>query len=181
MKRIIPILLLVYHALLSTNSQAQDIDKVTISIDLKNVSLKEALTTIEKLTPFKFTYKTIDIAGIRNIRYRQQNVPVKKVLDDLLPGNGLQYTQVQNYILVKKSRPAASQTATVYGFATAAQSGETLIGATISLSANKTYTTITNAYGFYSLTVPAGEYVLNASYVGSEDVNIVVTVGESHR
>jgi len=181
MKRIIPILLLVSCALFTNHSHAQDISKVTISLDLRNATLKEALNTIEKLTSFKFTYKSDAIAGIRNIRYRQQNVPVKKVLDDLLLGNGLQYEQVQTYILVKKAGSNAAQTATVYGFVTVAQSGEALIGSTISLSGQKTYTTLTNAYGFYSLTVPVGEYVLNSSHVGFRENNEDITIGESQR
>lgn len=182
MKRIIPILLLVSCALLSTNRiHAQDIDKVTISIELNNVTLKEALATIAKLTPFKFTYKTADIAGIRNIRYQQQHVTVKKVLDDLLSNNGLQYEQVQTYILVKKKGRTAAQTSTIYGFVTAAPSGEALIGTTVSVSGNKTYMTLTNAYGFYSLTVPAGEYVLNGSHVGFLESNESMVIEESHR
>jgi hypothetical protein len=182
MKRIITILLLVSCALLPTSRiQAQDIDKVTINIELNNVTLKEALATISKVTSYKFTYKTDDIAGIRNIRYSQQNVSVKKVLDDLLINNGLQYEQVQTYILVKKARRSAAQTATLYGFVTIAQSGEALIGSTVSLNGNKTYTTLTNAYGFYSLTVPSGEYVLNSSHVGFLESNESVVIGESHR
>ncbi|WP_315816956.1 carboxypeptidase-like regulatory domain-containing protein [Paraflavitalea speifideaquila] len=133
------------------------------------------------MTPFKFTYKTDAIAGIRNIRYRQQNVPVKKVLDDLLLNNGLQYEQIQTYILVKKPGSTSTQTATVYGIITAAQSGEALIGSTVSLSGNKTYTTLTNAYGFYSLTVPSGDYVLNSSHVGFLESNETVVIGESYR
>jgi hypothetical protein len=182
MKRIISILLLVSCALLSTNRiHAQDIDKVTISIELNNITLNEALATIAKLTPFKFTYKTADIAGIRNIRYQQQHVTVKKVLDDLLSNNGLQYEQVQNYILVKKISRTAGQTATVYGFVRAAQSGEALIGATVSISGNKTFTALTNAYGFYSLTIPAGDYVLNGSHVGFLESNESMVIEESQR
>jgi hypothetical protein len=182
MKRIIPILLLICFVLSSINrTHAQDINKVTISIELKDVTLKAALATIEKLTPFKFTYKTEVVANIRNIRYRQQNVSVKKVLDDLLFNNGLQYEQVQTYILVKKISRTAAQTATVYGFVRAVQSGEALIGATVSLAGNKTYTALTNAYGFYSLTVPAGEYVLNGSHIGFLERNERIVIEESQR
>jgi hypothetical protein len=182
MKRIITGLLLVLCALLSTLSvHAQDINKVFINIELKNATLKQAFAALEKLTPFKFTYKTADVAGIKNISYQQQNVTVKKVLDDLLSNDGLQYEQVQTYILVKKIPQPAAGTATVYGFVTAAQSGEALIGATISLSGNKTYNVISNAYGFYSLTVPVGEYVLSSSFVGFRDINDQIAVEQNNR
>lgn len=166
---------------LTIRAHAQDISKEMINIELNNVTLKQALAAIEKLTLFKFTYKTADIDGIKNIRYRQQNVSVKKVLDDLLSNAGLKYEQVQTYILIKKIRQSAPQTATVYGFVTAGQSGETLIGATVSLSGSKTYTTISNAYGFYSLTIPAGEYALSSSYVGFRDMDDQISIEQSGR
>lgn len=44
--------------------------------------------------------------------------------------------------------------------------GETLIGATIFIKENPSFGTTTNAYGFYSLTVPSGSYTLVASFMG---------------
>jgi hypothetical protein len=181
MKRIIICLLPLLCALLSTfRTQGQDISKVTINIELNNATLKEALAKIEKLTSFKFTYKTADVSDIKHLQYHQRQVSLKKVLDDLLLKNGLYYELLQNTILVKKRRQA-SEIATVFGIVTAAQSGEALIGATISLSGDNSYTTVTNAYGFYSLTVPAGEYTLSGSFVGFNNLSEQVSVDESHR
>lgn len=44
--------------------------------------------------------------------------------------------------------------------------GETLIGATIKITGVKQTSTATNAYGFYSLNLPNGNYKLEVSYVG---------------
>lgn len=44
--------------------------------------------------------------------------------------------------------------------------GETLIGASVKLIAQKPTNTSTNAYGFYSINVPSGTYKLEVSYVG---------------
>lgn len=155
--------------LLIGNARAQDMDKMIISIDLKNASLEEAFTKIESLTSFKFNYKTADIAGIKNINYRQQHVSVKKILTDITANTSLQFEQIDNYILIKTSRNGRARSVTLYGFVTAVNSGESLIGATINISGNKSYSTVTNAYGFYSLTFPAGTYKLNCSYVSFED------------
>lgn len=181
MKRIILCLLPLFCALLSTFcTEAQDTNKVTINIELKNATLKEALASIEKLVPFKFTYKTADVAGIKHLQYRRQHAPLKEVLDDLLLKNGLYYELVQKTILVKKRRQT-SPTATVFGIVTATQSGEALIGATINLSGSSNYTTTTNAYGFYSLTVPVGEYILSGSFAGLRDLNEQLSIGQSLR
>lgn len=66
------------------------------------------------------------------------------------------------------SLTALAQDATVKGYVRDAANGETLIGATVVVEGAGTGTT-TNAYGFYSLTVPAGETTLVASYLGYAD------------
>lgn len=154
-----------FFVLLMYSANAQDISRVMITIDLKNATLKEAFDSIEKRSPFKFSYKTADMAGISRYNYHQQNVPVKKVLDDLLSNTDLRFEVSQHYILVKKVKNVV-QPVTLHGFVTAAHSGEALIGASVTLSGNKTYATATNAYGFYSITVNPGEYTIICSHVG---------------
>jgi hypothetical protein len=45
-------------------------------------------------------------------------------------------------------------------------SGETIAGASVHIGSNENISGRTNAYGFFSLTVPAGEYNMNISFVG---------------
>jgi len=163
------------------NVDAQDIGKITISLELKNATLEEAFNKIENLTTLKFNYETSGIAGIKGINYRQTNVTVKKVLSDLLSHTSLQYEQVQNYILIKRTKTRSSKTVTIYGFVTAVNSGESLIGATVSITGDKTYSSVTNAYGFYSLTVPADDYMFSCSYVGFQDLETPIAAYETHR
>jgi hypothetical protein len=54
---------------------------------------------------------------------------------------------------------------TISGNVRDASNGETLIGASIYISELKTGT-ITNSYGFYSLSILPGKYTLVCSYVG---------------
>ncbi len=54
---------------------------------------------------------------------------------------------------------------TISGNITDSDSGEDLIGALVSVSGNKT-TAVTNAYGFYSLNLPQGDYTLVCNYMG---------------
>src|SRR5260221_3360812 len=61
---------------------------------------------------------------------------------------------------------ASAQTKpTLNGYIRDKANGEALIGATIFIRELKTGT-ITNVYGFYSITVPAGTYSLEFSYLG---------------
>ncbi len=58
---------------------------------------------------------------------------------------------------------------TVSGHVTDAATGEEQIGATIYISELKTGT-VTNSYGFYSITIPSGIYHLRFSFVGYQSV-----------
>lgn len=59
----------------------------------------------------------------------------------------------------------AQNNVTLSGYIRDESTGEELIGATIQVQGTSTGT-VTNAYGFYSLTLPAGNYRLVVSYVG---------------
>ncbi|WP_308709888.1 TonB-dependent receptor [Marinoscillum pacificum] len=58
-----------------------------------------------------------------------------------------------------------AQSYTISGYISDADNGESLIGATI-LEKGTARGTITNTFGFYSLTLPAGEVTLQVSFVG---------------
>ena len=66
-------------------------------------------------------------------------------------------------LLVLAGLAAYAQRATVSGYITDLQTGETLIGAGV-IEAGKG--AVTNAYGFYTLTLPKGQHNLTFSYVG---------------
>jgi len=46
------------------------------------------------------------------------------------------------------------------------KTGETLIGATITLKGTNTYNVLSNGYGFYSITVPENDYILLCTFSG---------------
>ena len=60
------------------------------------------------------------------------------------------------------------------------EAGEDLIGATIYVNELKTGT-VTNVYGFYSLTINEGAYQIDYSYVGYETLSQKVTLNQNQR
>ncbi|UOY06423.1 TonB-dependent receptor [Muricauda sp. SCSIO 64092] len=66
---------------------------------------------------------------------------------------------------------------TISGTITDKSNGETLFGASVFL-VGTTIGGVTNEYGFYSITAPEGEYVLNISYMGYNDVNININLNQ---
>ncbi len=59
---------------------------------------------------------------------------------------------------------------TISGTIKDAATGETLIGATVTIKELPQSGTATNSYGFYSLTVPAGDYMLLYTYIGYKTI-----------
>ncbi len=59
---------------------------------------------------------------------------------------------------------------TLSGIISDTKNNETLIGASIYLTGTN-YSTVTNEYGFYSLTIPKGDYQFTISYVGYQLVS----------
>jgi len=60
---------------------------------------------------------------------------------------------------------------TINGTIKDAATGETLIGATVRLQELQQNAAATNAYGFFSLTAPEGDYTLVISYIGYDTIN----------
>jgi len=79
-------------------------------------------------------------------------------------------------VLLFLSSPVLSQEKyTISGYITDAESGEALMGASFQIVELKTGS-IANAYGFYSITVPAGTYTLRYSFVGYKKIEETVSI-----
>jgi CarboxypepD_reg-like domain/TonB dependent receptor/TonB-dependent Receptor Plug Domain len=72
-------------------------------------------------------------------------------------------------VLVSSNTALAQQKFTLSGTVRDLATGEELIGATIRLTETASIGRISNEYGFYSLTVPAGKYTVSCTYPGYEN------------
>lgn len=75
------------------------------------------------------------------------------------------------FLLVFSLTSFAQNKITISGTATDSATGETLIGASVSLKEIAHSGTVTNAYGFYSLLAKQGQYTLIVSYAGYETIS----------
>lgn len=74
----------------------------------------------------------------------------------------------------------SQQKYTLNGTVTEATSNETLIGVTIAVPELRTGVA-TNEYGFYSLTLPQGEYEVRISYLGYQDIVTTISFTEDQK
>ncbi|HEX2627393.1 MAG TPA: carboxypeptidase-like regulatory domain-containing protein, partial [Chitinophagaceae bacterium] len=181
---ILALFLSVSGLLLANDGRGQDLDKVMVSVQFRNVSLKTALRKIEGLTRLPFTYKTNDVSPYSNISYEATSVPVSKVLNDILKQTDLKYEQINSNIVIKKiastinaiANPnpdpfAGYQTpdAIIRGRITD-EKGDPIPNASVQLvGANKG--TIANAKGEFTISgVKPGTYRVVVSAIGFEEM-----------
>ncbi len=74
----------------------------------------------------------------------------------------------------------AQQKFTISGYIRDKNNGETLLGANVYDKASMKGA-VTNEYGFYSLTLPAGNYVITVSYIGYNPVDTIITLNGDFR
>ena len=74
----------------------------------------------------------------------------------------------------------AQERYTLSGTISEASSNETLIGVTVAISELRTGTT-TNEYGFYSITLPEGEYQVIVSYLGFQEVVRTINLNQNQK
>lgn len=67
---------------------------------------------------------------------------------------------------------------TLSGSVSDSRNNETLIGATVTIESQKVIV-ITNEYGFYSITLPKGEYTLSVSYVGFQNFSEKISLTQN--
>lgn len=70
------------------------------------------------------------------------------------------------------------QTSTISGFISDSETGERLISANIYILETETGT-ISNQYGFYSITLPKGKYTIKYSYTGYENYTLKINLNKS--
>ena len=75
---------------------------------------------------------------------------------------------------------SAQEKYTISGIVKEANNGETAFGASVFLKGT-TIGSITNEYGFFSITVPKGTYTLAVSYMGFEDMSQEITLDQNQK
>ncbi len=87
-------------------------------------------------------------------------------------------------ILIGSISGYAQDKFTISGTISDTKNNETLIGVNILVKGTKNFTS-SNEYGFYSITLPKGDYELNISYVGyeiiDEKISLTANVSKNFR
>ena len=150
-----------------------------VTIQRKDITVKEVLTIIERNSQVVFFYADKDIDLNRKVSIDVKNQPVSKVLEELFKNslNTFKIDGKQVYISKKtkiaelESKPEIS-TQTITGVISDDDQKEPLIGVSVSVKGTKTGT-ITDINGKYSIKVSAKD-ILVFTYIGMEKKEVMV-------
>lgn len=157
----------------------KEIDEKIISIDIKNLTIVEALKEVQRLSGIGYGFHSQADTNLLNQRVSVSltNVSVKKVLDTILEGKKLIW-QVQNgkiFISTAPSPTTVAQKPVELKGKVVDSDGKPVVGATlISVSG---VGTITDNEGQFALTLPQSEEV-EVSSLGY--VTVIQTIDESN-
>jgi outer membrane receptor for ferrienterochelin and colicin len=150
---------------------AQDTDdhRITISATL---TIAEAFARIESQSGHSIAYGQSKLDTTRKITLALSGATLDEALVEILKSTGLTYKASGYHIIItpQPEKPQAQpqvapRNVTVSGRVTDSATGEVVIGCVVFDRASNRGAT-TNAYGFYSLTLPAGRITLQAGYLG---------------
>ncbi len=158
------ILILFISFFFSKNSYAQNGDRLKkeITINLIADSLISTLHKIELKAQVSFAFDPDQLRAKRSAELHVVRMPLGALLDRILFGSNLGYTLIGNDLVIALKKPVIW---TIHGHILDKSSGEDLMGATIQVPLLKAGVT-SNQYGFYSISLPEGDYDVQVSAVG---------------
>jgi len=173
----IPLLICLVGASLVLSGQEA---RQPITLHMDQAAMKEVLDRIEQQSDLSFSYNSRLVNKQEAVSIHVDQVPLESALQTLFRERGISFEIVERQIVLKRARgamgepgtPEKGDTAsvplkkfTLSGYVRDAGTGEVLIGATITVP-GKAVGTISNGYGFYSLTLQEKAEAVLCTYVG---------------
>ncbi len=144
----------------------------TVTLAEENNSLKSIIAQIEEQTSYNFILNNDAINVDENFSINVIEKDIAETVALLFKDSKIAYKIKKNYIVLSRAKKK-SDDFTVSGIVSDSNTGETLLGASIIIK-NSNKGAITNEYGFYSITLPKGNYLFEVSHLGYTTKDITV-------
>ncbi len=156
----------------SVSSTAQGIFNQRLDFEARDLPIGPALLNLSRASGVIIGFSEAIFEKPVRVNFSARNERLSVILDALLESTGTGWRESGGQVLLfKKTPPEIS----LYGFVEDAESGERLAGAVVA-DLTHGHAVRTNGYGFFSLSIPAGEDArLAAHFLGFEKVEIKVS------
>lgn len=143
-----------------------------ITLAEENSTLRSILHKIEAQTSYNFILNNDVIDVDQNFSISVLEKDITATLALLFKNAAIAYKIKKNHIVLSRAKKQLDHY-TINGVVTDASTGETLLGASIIIK-NSTSGVFTNEYGFYSITLPMGDYTFEISYLGYTSKEVAI-------
>jgi len=143
---------------------SQTKDKQVIKTELDQYAFGELMKLINQQTGFNTTYPGNGNLDDKIIHLGEKSYQLEMILNKICLQLQLKYKIIGKQIAFKLIPP---KKVTISGYIKDKRNGEDLIGATCYIKELK-QGTVSNAYGFYSLSVPSGFFTIAFSFLGTK-------------
>lgn len=156
----------------------QEMLRQKVDLEIRNATFQEVLYQLIEKEGAKISFRN-ELLPAGQYTFAIQQQPLRYVLDEILTGTDLIYRPIgEQVILVPRPAERIDQYHTISGFVTDAATGESLIGANI-IDLYSQQGTVSNEYGFFSLSLPNGWVDVRISYLGYENAQISLQLTEN--
>ncbi len=154
----------------------------------QSTTVRREMERIEQTRGVNFVYDSSLKTDVPYRGRRLDRLTLRQALDQLFSGTGIGYKLKGRYVLlhaIKTEKTKATKSTqqprrhTLSGRVSDSH-GESLINATV-YDLTTRQGTMTNAYGFFSLTLPEGQHELRFSYLGFDDQTMTVSLDSDIR
>ncbi|WP_256010158.1 SusC/RagA family TonB-linked outer membrane protein [Desertivirga xinjiangensis] len=171
--RILLVVLIGSCSLMAPESKGQTASGSKISVDIKDQSLKSALSIIQKASGLQVTYNEDLVAAYKKVDLTLTNVSLTTVMDRLLQSTALKYQITGNKIIIlpkQENRPALQGKHFISG-KVVDERNEPLPGATVKI-AELNSSISTDSEGLFKIEADEGVYTLGVSFLSYESKTI---------
>lgn len=143
-------------------AQTKSVDDVrSVTLKLQKVSVKEVLDEISKQSGVTFSYESSLLKELPKISFKAEDEALSVCLTRLFATMPIVYKLTGNVVVLKRK----PRQVTISGFVRDQTSAESLVGASVYETVSR-QGSASNGFGFFSLTLPAGDIRIQASYIG---------------
>lgn len=135
--------------------------------EIKETTLKKKIEELQSIFQVNFSYDSSIGLSLPYRGRKLDGLPLEQALKTLFAHTGITWKFQGKYVILYAPKPPMKKY-TISGNICQSENGEALINATI-LDLNTGYGTLTNASGFFSMTLPEGEHRLCISFVGCNE------------
>jgi hypothetical protein len=135
------------------------------SLSITNVSIPQALLLLSKSSKVEIAFSDHFFKNKNKVTLDLRNQPMTLILNRLLANTGVGYRELDGQVVLFLLEKAEPHLFTLSGYVEDADTGERLIAAAVFCTA-LSRGTVTNEYGFFSLTLPEGVHCIEVSYLG---------------